>query len=383
MSAVNQKNKAVVWDFWQRMNFAEPNQVAELVKKTFHKDVDWNASQPINQLRGTDALITDFYEPLRRSFPDIKLRADILMGGERQDWETGQDSGEYWVSGIGHLTGTFMHDWIGIPATGKKTNIHFGQYLLMRDGKVAASYTIFDTLGVMKQAGFQVLPPALGQEGGKVQKPYENGILLTEQSDLVGRQTKQAVSAMGAGMGRYNRSRDGLELESMDQHNYWDPDFHWMGPTGIGSSHNLEEYQDYHQRPWLIFSGDRTDTRDFEREGGVGLGGYSEGKFSCGGIWDWQWSRHHGEYQGVAPTEKILAMRDFDWYYVDGGKIVQNWVPIDMVDIFLQLDVDLFDRMRRQHELRKRGIDWWDLPVDGLSAATTKVSDVLGRKRQF
>lgn len=385
MSAINQKNKALIWDFWQRMNFAEPNQVAGLVEKTFHKDVDWNGSQPINQIRGTDALVTDFYEPFRHSFPDAKLRADILIGGVRESSTRG-GNGEHWVSGTGHLTGTFAHDWIGIPATGKKTNIHFGVYYLMRDEKVAASYTIFDTLGVMQQAGFQVLPPGLGQEGGKVQKPYENAILLTEQDEAVGRRTRQAVSAMGAGMGRYIRSRDGLNLESMDQHNYWDPDFHWMGPTGIGSSHNLEEYQDYHQRPWLIFSGDRTDTRDFEPKGGIGVGGYAEGKFSCGGIWDWQWSRHHGEYQGVAATGKILAMRDFDWYYVDKGKIVQNWVPIDMVDIFLQLDVDLFDRMRRQHELRKRGIDWWDLPLDGwddTSKATAQVSEVLRNKRQF
>jgi predicted ester cyclase len=385
MSAVNQKNKALIWDFWQRMNFAEPDQVAGLVKKTFHKDVDWNASQPINQIRGTDALVADFYEPLRRSFPDLKLEADILMGGVRDSssFGGGNGAGAEWVSGTGHLVGTFVHDWIGIPATGKKTTIHFGQYLLMRDGKVAASYTIFDTLGVMKQAGFQVLPPALGREGGKVIKPYENGILLAEQNEQVGRQTRQAQSAMGSGMGRYIRSRDGLNLESMGQQMYWDQDFHWMGPTGIGSSHNLEEYEDYHQRPWLVFSGDRQDTRDFEPEGGIVVGGYAEGKFSCVGVWDWQWSRHHGEYQGVEATGKILAMRDFDWYYVDGGKIVQNWVPIDMVDIFLQLDVDLFDRMHRQHELRKRGIDWWDLPLDGFGEATAQqVSDILGAKRR-
>ncbi|MDE0816977.1 MAG: ester cyclase [Pirellulaceae bacterium] len=382
MSVINQRNKAVVWDFWQRMNFAEPDQVAGLVEKTFHKDVDWNASQPINQIRGTDALVADFYEPLRGSFPDLKLEADILMGGVRESSSRGGNGAE-WVSGTGHLIGTFVHDWIGIPATGKKTVIHFGQYLLMRDGKVAASYTIFDTLGVMKQAGFQVLPPALGQEGGKVIKPYENAILLAEQDEQIGRQTRQAVSAMGSGMGRYIRSRDGLNLESMGQQMYWDQNFHWMGPTGIGSSHNLEEYEDYHQRPWLVFSGDRQDTMDFEPKGGLGVGGYAEGKFSCGGIWDWQWSRHHGEYQGVEATGKILTMRDFDWYYVDGGKIVQNWVPIDMVDIFLQLDVDLFDRMHRQHELRKRGIDWWNLPLDGFGeAAAQQVSDIMGAKRR-
>ena len=169
MSVINQRNKAVVWDFWQRMNFAKPNQIAGLVKKTFHKNVDWNGSQPINQIRGTDALIADFYEPFRHSFPDVKLTADILMGGESQS-QSGEGTGEYWVSGIGYLTGTFVHDWIGIPASGQKTNIHFGQFFVMRDEKIVESYVIFDTLAVMKQAGFQVLPPALGREGGKVIK---------------------------------------------------------------------------------------------------------------------------------------------------------------------------------------------------------------------
>ena len=255
-----------------------------------------------------------------------------------------------------------MHDWIGIPATGKKTNIHFGQFFLMRDEKVAESYVIFDTLSVMKQAGFQVLPPALGQEGGNVQKPYGgDGILLTEQDELEGRQTRQAVSAMLTGLGRYDRARDIENLDSMAQHLYWHPDFHWMGPTGIGSTHGLEEFNDFHDRPWLIGFGDRASTRDFELQGGRFVGGFGEGQFSCGGIWDWPFSRHHGEYQGVAATEKIMSIRDFDWYKCEGGLPIQNWIPIDMVDLFMQMDVDLFDRMRRQHELRKRGIDWWDL----------------------
>ena len=366
MSAINQRNKAVIWDFWQRMNFAEANQVPELVRKTFHEDVDWNGPQPINQIRGVENLITGFWEPIRHSFPDIKRTADILMGGESTAWDTGEPTGEYWVSGLGYLTGTFVHDWIGIPATGKKTNIHFGQFFVMRDGKVAESYAIFDTLAVMKQSGFQVLPPALGQEGGKVLKPYGgNGVLLTEQSELEGRQSLQAVRAMLTGLGRYVRSRDMENLDSMAQHLFWDPDFHWMGPTGIGSTHGLEEFNDFHDRPWLLGFGDRTATRDFEPEGGRSMGAFGEGQFVCLGVWDGQFSRHHGEYQGVAPTNKIMSIRDFDWYKCEGGRPIQNWIPIDMVDLFLQIGVDLFDRMRRQYELRKRGIDWWDLPVNG------------------
>jgi predicted ester cyclase len=362
MSVINQRNKALIWDFWQRMNFAEPNQVAGLVKKTFHQDVDWNGSQPINQIRGTDALITDFWEPLRHSFPDIKRKADILIGGVSYT-RGGEITDEHWVSGTGYLTGTFVHDWIGIPATGKKTNIHFGQFFLMRDGKVAESYVIFDTLAVMKQAGFQVLPPALGQEGGKVIAPYGgNGVLLTEHDELEGRQTFQAVRAMLTGLGRYVRSRDMENLDSMAQHLFWHPDFHWMGPTGIGSTHGLEEFNDFHDRPWLLGFGDRAATRDFERSGGRGMGRFGEGQFACGGIWDVPFSRHHGEYQGIPGSEeRIMSMRDFDWYKCEGGRPIQNWIPIDMVDLFMQMGVDLYARMNRQLELRKRGIDWWDL----------------------
>ena len=75
--ARNQANKAVVWEYWQRMNHAQVKEVPGIVKKAFHKDVDWNGPQPINQIRGSDALIREFWEPLQRSFPDIKREADI------------------------------------------------------------------------------------------------------------------------------------------------------------------------------------------------------------------------------------------------------------------------------------------------------------------
>jgi hypothetical protein len=70
----------------------------------------------------------------------------------------------------------------------------------------------------------------------------------------------------------------------------------------------------------------------------------------------------------IPATGKMMTLRDFDWYKRDGNHFIQNWIPIDIIDLFKQLDVDLFDRMHRQHELRKRGINWWNLPVDDVSA---------------
>ena len=127
--ATNQKNKAVVWDYWQRMNNAEPSEVKGICEKVFHKSVDWNGSQPFNQIRGIDDLIVKFWEPLQSAFPDIERVPYILLGGMSgtEEWASGlggMSGTEEWVSGYGYLTGTFVHDWLGIPATGKKTNIN-------------------------------------------------------------------------------------------------------------------------------------------------------------------------------------------------------------------------------------------------------------------
>jgi len=362
-TAKNQKNKAIVWDYWQRMNSARPNEVKGICEKFFHKNINWNGSQPFNQIMGIDALVATFWEPLLNAFPDIKRVPHILLGGLSDD--------EEWVSGYGYLTGTFVHDWLGIPATGKKTHINFGQFFVMRDEKIVESYVIFDILGVMKQAGFQVLPPAFGQEGGKVVKPGTNGILLTEQDALESRKTLQLVDAMATSMGWYNRSRDMEDMETMQHHYFWHPDFHWMGPTGIGSTHTIEEYKDFHQRPWVLGFGDREID---EKPGGRFMGYYAEGHYGALGIWDSKFSLHHGEYQGVASTGKMMTLRDFDWYRREGDHLIQNWIPIDLIDLFMQMDIDLFDRMHRQHELRKRGINWWDLPVKGFDSSTNKLS---------
>jgi predicted ester cyclase len=354
----NQRNKAVVWDYWQRMNHALAKDLPSIVKQAFHKDVNWNGPQPLNQIHGAYALIKDYLEPLRHSFPDIKYTADILMGGV--------DSDQDWVAATGYLTGTFVHDWLGIPATSKKTHIHFGQFFVMREEKIVESYCILDILSVFKQAGFQVLPNALGREGGKVQKPRgHDGVILTEQDELEGRKSMQLVEAMWNGLGRYKRQRDGQNMGTMEQQHYWHPDFHWMGPTGIGTTHSIEEFQDFHQRPWLSAFGDR----DLGvKSTGRDMGFLGEGSYACGGIWDQQFSTHHGQFQGIPATGKLMTLRDFDWYKRDGSLFIQNWIPIDLIDLYKQLDVDLFDRMHRQHDLRKRGINWWDLPVDGANS---------------
>lgn len=352
-NTLNQRNKDIVWDFWQKLNHVGAENAPAAIRAAVHDDVDWNGSAPIDQIVGVEGLIADFWLPLLHSFPDLKRAPYVFMGGIESglsDW-AGEPGGE-WVTGCGYLSGTFVNDWLGIPATGKKTNIWFGQFYLMREGKIAESYGQYDILAVMRQAGYQVLPPAPGAEGGKVPGPVaKDGILLTEQDALESRKSLQLVEAMGKGLMRYARDRDGDDMSRMEQGKYWSQDMKWFGPSGIGGCFTLEEFEDFHQRNWLRGFGDRH--LDMDR-GGRSMGFIGEGKYACGGVWDTYFSYNNGDYAGIPATGKLMTMRDFDWWKREGEFLIENWVPIDMIDLCRQLGVDLMERLRIQIEERKR-----------------------------
>ena len=350
---LNQQNKEKVWDFWQKLNHVGVENVPDVIRDAVHDDVDWNGSAPIDQIVGAEGLISDFWLPLLHSFPDLKRAPYVFMGGiESGETHWAGEVGSEWVTGCGYLTGTFVNDWLGIPATGKKTNIHFGQFYVLREGKIAESYVQYDILAVMRQAGYQVLPPAPGAEGGKVPGPVaKDGVLLTEQDPLESRKTLQLVEAMGRGLERYVRSRDGGDMSRMEQGKYWHQDMKWFGPSGIGGCFTLEEFEDFHQRPWLHGFGDRGLSHD---AGGRHMGFVGEGKYACGGIWDTVFSRNHGDYAGIPATGRSMTIRDFDWWKREGEYLIENWIPIDMIDLCRQMGVDLMERLRQQIEQRKR-----------------------------
>ena len=336
---INQKNKEIVWDFWQRMNHVAFDDIPTLVYTKMHDDIAWFGPQPINELKGVEAVISGYWQPLYRSFPDLKRTCNVFMGGE--------SCGEDWVSACGYLSGTFAQDWLGIPATGRKTHIHFGQFCRMEEGKIVENYLILDVLSVMRQAGFQVIRPARGAEGGKVLPPAtEDGVLLIEQDELETCKSRQLVSAMVQGMMRF----DGENLSSMEMVNYWHQKMHWYGPTGIGSCFSLEEFEEFHQRPWLEAFPVRVPPGSVDQGRTIGIKNgeiLAEGKYASLGVWDNPFGIHKGDFFGVPATGKTVTYRDFDWYRREGDYLVQNWIPMDLIDIFMQLGIDLFERMSR------------------------------------
>lgn len=334
MSARNQLNKELVWGLWQRLNHVAVDELAATLRAVVHPEIAWHGPHPIDEINGVDGLVAGFWRPLRHAFPDLNRVCDVFIGGERE--------GEHWVTATGYFTGTFVNDWLGIPASGQKTYIRFGQFCVMHEDRITESYLILDLLAVIRQAGFQLLPPARGAEGGRVPPPRTNdGVKLLEENEFESRKTLQLVMAMIEGMRRF----DGKNLASMEQEHYWHPHCRWYGPSGIGTSRSLTEYQQFHQGPWLRAFPDRGTS---QVGSGRRMGFIAEGMYAAGGIWDWTYATHTGDYLGLASTGVRFTIRDFDWWRRNDDLLVENWVPIDMIDIFRQFGVDLFARLRAQ-----------------------------------
>jgi hypothetical protein len=265
---------------------------------------------------------------LRRAFPDLQRHTDILLGGTFND--------QQWVSGTGYFSGTWTQDWLGMPATGAPATIRWGEFCRIDADRIVASYVLLDLVDLLRQAGVAVLPPSRG-DTVRVPGPHSgDGVQFMAQDEHATQRSLQLVEAMIAGLMRY----DGHDLASMQMPRFWHPQMHWYGPGGIGTARGLVEYEQVHARPFLHAFPDR--------RGGDHKARIAEGAYVASTGWPSVRATFTGDYLGAPATSQPIGMRVMDWWRRDGDLLVQNWVLIDLVDLFGQFGIDLFARMRAQ-----------------------------------
>jgi predicted ester cyclase len=316
-----QENKEIVWNYWQDLNRAAPDQVADVIRRYNHQDIDWHGPHPITYLKGAKDLTSRFWQPLLRAFPELTRTCEMLIGGHR-----------HWVGSIGYLGGTFENDWLGIPATGQSAQIRYGEFSAVHEGKIVLTYIIPDVLDLIRQAGFQLVPTSLGEEGQVTGPMTGDGVRLRETDPVEGAKTLVMAKTMCS------------ELNTDRCESYWDPDrMVWYGPSGIGTCRTYRGFDELHQQPFYhafpVFGAERMGTHIAE----VGDGNYA------GWVgWPSVRAHHAGEYLGIAPTGNMAEWRLMDFYRREGDRIIENWVPVDMIHLFLTMGVDLLGELEKQ-----------------------------------
>ena len=329
-SQLTQNNKEIVWEFWQALNGAGVDDLAAVMNRYVDNGIVWLGPHPINELTGIDSLNSRFWQPLLRSFPDLKRKCDIFLGGRYKEKE------KELVVATGYFTGTFMNDWLGIPATGKETHIRFGEQIVLSAGKIVKTFILLDILDVMRQAGFRFVPKWLDEEGNVPGPATGDGVLLAPQDEDVSQKTLELMLAMLIDLGKY----DGVDWKTQNKDLYWHPNMAWYGPAGIGTVRGLVpfevDYQTVFRRGLPDFHGNNRFTE------------IAEGHYSAIGGYPSTAGTHLGAFMGCPPTGKVVTLRVMDFYRREGDFIMENWVLIDMIHLGLQMGKDIFADLHRQ-----------------------------------
>jgi predicted ester cyclase len=128
-------------------------------------------------------------------------------------------------------------------------------------------------------------------------------------------------------------------LLDMPQKQHWHPKMMWYGPCGIGTTRGLEGFVDHHQLPFRTAFPNRKAGHHYLRIG--------DGPYSVTGGWPSIRAQHlGGNFLGTSPTGGEVTMRVMDFYLHHEGLIRENWVPIDIIHLLLQMDIDIFARMQ-------------------------------------
>ena len=74
---------------------------------------------------------------------------------------------------------------------------------------------------------------------------------------------------------------------------------------------------------------------------------FAEGDYVAFTAWPGMQATISGDgWLGIAPSNQSITMRSLDFWRCENGLIRENWVLVDLLDVFNQIGVDVLRRMR-------------------------------------
>jgi hypothetical protein len=294
----------------------------------------WRVAAPVEDLGGPDAIWSGWTAQLRRALPGLRRRDELVLGG------TSRTGSGTWVATLGHYVGNFERPLFGIAPHGKLVFLRCGEFYRMVDGRVVEARILPDVLDLLRQVGRMPLPHMLGSEITFPGPATHDGVLPAAPD------RSEASAGLVEAMLFDLKTFDPSTFASAGQTGgggYWHRDMLWYGPAGVGSNFTYEGFQRDHRVPFLTAFPDRIGGNHFAR--------FGDGDYVCSGGWPSMTMTHRGPYLGVPATDRPMTLRVMDFWRVErqpglggpfgGAQIMENWVLLDLVDLFRAMGVDL------------------------------------------
>ena len=328
--SVHQQNKALLKPLFEALYHGEALAIEQALARLFHKDAAIRLGAPVGEITGPDALWARAYQPLLESMPNLEKRDFITMAGPR--WGEGREGN--WVGVGGNFIGSFARPWLGIPATGRPIFMRYHEYYRIEDGKIVEMEGLWDIPQVMMQAGVWPMGAQAGVEWMCPGPAEQHQCQPVPADTKAGEAAVQVVWDMLHEFKKADATHIGRGLGG-----YWHANALWYGPAGIGSGRGHQGIID------TVLKGFRTGLSDNIRflEEGVF---FAEGNLVAFTGWPSGEATHSGDgFLGLAPTDKRFTRRSLDFWRVEDGLIRENWVMVDMIDIYVQLGLNIFEHM--------------------------------------
>ncbi|WP_233416955.1 nuclear transport factor 2 family protein [Halovulum marinum] len=330
--------KALIAPLRRAMYDFEEGTVRAAMRAVFAPDAVARLAHPFGEMHGPEAFYDRAYAPLLAAIPDLERRDTIVMAGPTPE-------GADWVGCGGYYTGTFRAPWMDIPPTGHMVHLRFHEFFRFEDGRVVAFQALWDLPEVMMQAGAWPMQPSLGREWHVPGPATQDGLVPGPWDEAEGMASCRHIIDMLEHMKRHP-ARGGPEVMEMPR--FWHERMTWYGPSGIGTGRGIRGFRNWHQIPFLKGMPDRgayVDQIEYHFFGDRNYAAVTGWPDMIQTITDDGWL-------GIPPVNRRITMRSLDFWRLEGGRIRENWVMVDLLDMYAQIGVDVLARMREFNKAR-------------------------------
>ncbi len=324
---------------WRASLYDFDEKTARQNLKKIAQDAVFHMCYPFGDFDNADDFYDAVFLPLSQAWQNLERRDYIVISG--------CDEGDaQWVGCAGSYVGNFYESWLDIPPSGHLVHMRFHEFYKIIDDKVVEFQALWDIPEVMLQANAWVMTPSLGREW-HVPAPATGDGLNVSGTQAQALQTRQHIIDMLLDM----KNHPLQPPESMKLPLYWHEKMMWYGPSGIGTGRGIAEFRHFHQIPFLKAMPDRGQYP--ER---ITYHFFAEGNYAAVTGWpDMAQTITHDGWLGIAPANQKITMRSLDFWRLENGKIRENWVLVDLLDMYQQIGVDVFARMNDFNKARPQG----------------------------
>ena len=324
-------------------SFNEYN-VKKSLELLFSDSVNIKMCYPFGILNDSESFFHTAYRPLLSALPDLERRDMILIAGTTPE-------GNKWVGSMGNYMGTFVKPFLKIPPNGHLVHMRYHEFFCIEENKIVEMQIIWDIPELMMQTNSWPMSPQLGAYLCTPSPMTSDG--LDDHGD--GKESIDHIKNMLSDMCLHPENPD-PKIMNLDK--YWHPKFNWYGPAGIGACRGVSGFRHWHQIPFLRGMPNRTVDKNSDVNSNwiAETHWIASGPYVCETGWpNMKMNLTNDGWLGIAPVNKEIMLKSLDFWRLESDLIRENWVLVDLLDVFNQVGINVFERLNEFNKARNLG----------------------------